>query len=150
MDGTIKNKYIYLLAIIFIIVLLFITMRWNDYREKELVDVMDAGDIVEVLYRSLLFESNLSEFDRSISDSESIQELVDFFSQYRVKKVGLRNFSTKYPNEQFIFKFEYADNRITIDSLIEKDVVLLVNNQYKITNGPFDYKWIEDFIKRHE
>lgn len=125
-------------------------MRWNDYREKELVDAMDAGDIVEVLYRSSQFESNLSEFDRSISDSESIQELVDFFSQYRVKKVGLRNFSTKYPNEQFIFKLEYADNRITIDSLIEKDVVLLVNNQYEITNGPFDNKWIEDFIERHE
>ncbi|MBO0603387.1 hypothetical protein I2483_17100 [Sporosarcina sp. E16_3] len=147
---NIKNKYIYLFAIILIIVLLFIIIRWNDYREKELVDVMDAEDIVEVLYRNLPLESHGGEFDRSISDSESIQELVDFFSQYRVKKVGLRNFTTKYPNEQFIFKLEYADKRITIDSLIEKDVVLLINDQYEITNGPFDYKWIEDFIERHE
>ncbi|MFJ7677093.1 hypothetical protein ACIQXQ_03490 [Peribacillus sp. NPDC097198] len=141
-------RYVYLMAIILVVALLFIVIRWNDYREKELVDVLDAGEIEEVLYRKLPLENDVVDFNRTVNNPESIQELVDFFSQYKVKKIGIRNFTSKYPDEQFIFQLEYADERITIPSLIERDVVLVDEEQYIITNGPIDYKWIEDFIEK--
>jgi hypothetical protein len=146
---SIEKKYVYLLGIILVIALLFIIFRWNDYREKELVDVLDAGEIEEVLYRKLPLENDMVDFNRTIKNPESIQELVDFFSQYKVKKIGIRNFTSKYPDEQFIFQLEYADGRITIPSLIERDIVLVNEEQYTITNGPIDYKWIEDFVEKH-
>ena len=146
----IKKKYVYLLVIIGVIILFVMINRWNDYREKKLVDVLDAEKIEDVLYRELSFEDEFddNEFNRTISNSDSLQELVEFLSQYKVKKIGPRNFTSIYPDEQFSFEFQYVDNRNTMSSLI--DVALIGFNQYIITNGPFDYEWIVDFIERHE
>lgn len=147
----IKKKHFYLLVLI-VVIILFVIIRWNDYREKKLINVLDAGKIEEVFYKKLPFENEFDgyEFNRTISNSESIQELVEFLSQYKVKKIGTRDFSSIYPDEQFQFELEYIDDRNTMSSVIERDVALIGYNQYIITNGPFNYEWIEDFIERHE
>lgn len=132
-----------------IIALFFTIFRWNDYREKELVDVLDGEEIDKVMFNESPFDNRLA-FNRTISDTDSIQEFVDFLSQYQVKKIGTRDFSSKYPNEQFSFQTEYKDERLTLPSLIERNTVLVDHEQYVITNGPIDYKWIEDFKDKQE
>src|SRR5690606_22503899 len=105
----IKNKRLNLLAVILVVGIVLAVMRWNDYREKDLVEVIDAEEIVAVLYS----KDEPIYLDQTIEDRESIQELLDFFAQYHVKKEGPINFSSKYPSEQFHFQFKYADERIT-------------------------------------
>ena len=143
--NIIKNKYVYVFVIVVALAFVFGILRWNDYREKELVDVLEADKIVAIQYEM----DDVYILD-SVIDEKSIQELLEFFSQYKVKKEGPRNFTTKFPDEQFSFTFEYEDERITLPTLFERDVVLIEYDQYKITNGPIDYKWIENFMKENK
>lgn len=141
--NIIKNKYVYVLVIVVALGFVFGILRWNDNREKELVDVLEADKIVEIRYGiDDVFIIDI------INDEKSIQELLEFFSQYRVKKDGPRNFTSEFPDEQFSFTFEYEDERFTLPTLFERDFVLIENDQYRITNGPIDYKRIEDFLKK--
>lgn len=146
--SSIKKKYSYLLALFFVGILVFSFLRWDDYREKDLVVVLDAEEIVEFRYTDRTEEYAGIEYTGIVKDQESLQELINFFSQYRVKKEGGRNFDTKYPEEQFTFHTFYEDDRITIPSLIERDVFLFDMDQYKIINGPVDYAWLEEFMER--
>lgn len=129
---------------------LFMTIfRWNDYREKKLVDVLDGEEIEKILFNEPPFDEEIA-FNRTVSDPDSIEEFVNFLKQYNVKKVGTRNFSSKYPNEQFHFQLEYKDERISLPTLMERDTVLAEHDQYVVTNGPIDYKWIEGFKDKHK
>lgn len=148
--SSIKKKYSYFLALIVVGILVFSFLRWNDYREKDLVEVLDAEEIVEFRYTDRTKEYRVVSYNSIVKDQEPLQELAEFFSQYRVKKEGGRNFSTKYPDEQFSFHPFYEDDRISTPSLIERDVLLFDMDQYKIVNGPVDYAWLEDFMERQK
>ena len=52
--------------------------------------------------------------------------------------------------EKISFQSEYKDERITLPSLLERDTVLADHDQYVITNGQFNYKWMEGFKAKHE
>lgn len=142
-----KKKNFYILSIVIFIFLIFGVTRWNDYREKNLVDVLDSQNIEEIYFKQLPISDDRVAYNRKLTDDRAIQELISFLSQYKVKKIGERDFSTSYPDEQFQFQLEYKDNRVTMPSLIERDVLLNDLYQYKITNGPIDYKWLEAFLK---
>ena len=140
----------YLFSSIILCLLIFSIVRWNDYREKELVDVLDADEIEKILYNKLPIEDDMVAYNRTLSEQAAIDELIEFFSQYKVKKTGPRNFTSKYPDEQFVFDAEYKDGRITIPTLIERDIALIDMDQYGITNGPIDYTWLAEFMERQE
>lgn len=143
----IKKKYVYVLLLIVAVGLVLAIMRWNDYREKELVDVLDWEDIEEFVYLEPNPDGPLHYEEIPVAVPEKMEELKDFLSQYQVKKIGYRQFTTEHPDEQFHFQPTYADERITIPSMIEWDVLLIDDYQYTITNGPVDYGWVEDFFE---
>lgn len=122
-------------------------LRWNDYREKELVDVLDWEDIEEFVYLETTADSPLLFDETPIEDSEKTEELMAFFSQYKVKKLKETLFSPEYPNEQFHFQVNYRDERITVPSLIERNALQFNLDNYTITNGPVDYAWLQDFFE---
>ncbi len=144
----INKKYVSLISIIIVGVIIFAVVRWNDYREKDLVEVLDAEQIVEIHYTDRDKENLDVPFNSQLNDQESIDELIGFLSQYRVKKEGGRDFETEYPEEQFSFEVFYDDERITISSLIERDVLLFEMDQYNIVNGPVDYARLLEFMDR--
>lgn len=135
------------MAIIVAVGLFFLWLRWNDYRDKALVDVLDAGAIEEIAFRKFPLDDT-EQFNRFVSNPESIQELFEFFDQYEVKKTGRRNFTSQYPDEQVVFQLDYTDDRVALPSLIERDVVLVGDDQYKVLNGPIDFQWIDEFINK--
>lgn len=145
---TIKNKFAYLILSIVFFTLFFSFFRWNDYRQKELVDVLDSEKITEIRFNVLPLDASVI-YNTVVTDEESIQELMEFFSQYHIKKQGRRDFTSKHPEEQFTFQIGYHDKRITLPSLIERAVVLIEDDQYILTNGPIDYTWIENFKDKH-
>lgn len=130
-------------------VLVFTSIRMNNYQVKELVDVLDVEEIEEVSYRKQSLD-DAEQLNHIVNNPESIQELIGFFHQYKVKKIGTKKITSKYTDEQFVFQLEYVDERITLPSLIENDVVLIGEDQYMIVNGPVDYQWIEDFIEKSD
>ncbi len=144
-------KQIALLAALASVILVFVMgFRWNEYREKQLADVLDAGKIEEVLYINPSKEVAAFQFNEKLNDIQAIDELIGFFSRYGVKKTGEAAFSPEHPSEQFIFQLEYTDGRRTMHSMIEKETVLLGGEQYEILNGPVDYDWLQDFIAKYE
>ena len=144
----IKKKFAYLIVSILLFILFSSFFRWNDYRQKELVDILNAEKITEIRFNVLPFDESVV-YNTVVTDEKSIQELMDFFSQYQIKKQGRRDFTSKHPEEQFTFQVAYHDKRINLPSLIERDVVLIDDDQYTVTNGPIDYTWIENFKDKH-
>lgn len=140
------RKYFYFLSVLIIGITLL--ARWDEYREKNLTEVLDSHQIEKVFYTKLPIESDRRLYNREIADEAAILELFSFLSQYKVAKIGDRNFYTEYPDEQFQFQLVYKDDRITMPSLIERDVLLNDMFQYEITNGPVDYEWLEEFLER--
>lgn len=138
------KKRTYLLLTVVIIGGLFGFMRWDEYREKDLVEAIEVEEIVEIRYGH---DDNMT-FDKILNDEQSIQDLVSFFSDYRVKKEGSRDFTSEHPGEQFIIHLEYEDERITIPILIERNVILIELDQYRIINGPIDSEWMEEFLEK--
>lgn len=139
-----------LLVLILVVGVVLLVMRWNDSREKDLVEVLDAEEIKQFVYLESNTETAVLFQESAIEDPETIKEMMEFFGQYKVKKEGERNFSTRYPDEQFHFQLEYTDGRITVPSMIERDVLLFQNDRYAITNGPVDYSWIEAFLAKQK
>ena len=115
-----------------------------------MVEVLDAEAVEQILYTKLPLEDEEVYFNRTIDNPATIQEFTDFLGQYKVKKIGVRDFVSSYPNEQFSFDLVYTDERNTIPSLIERDILLNEHDQYEITNGPVDYQWLIKFLEKHE
>ncbi|WP_033543646.1 hypothetical protein [Planococcus sp. CAU13] len=145
-----KRKVGSLLVLILVVGIVLLVMRWNDYREKDLVDVLNGEEIEQFIYLEPNTETAVHFQQTAFEDPETIKEVVDFLGQYKVKKEEESNFSTRYPDEQFHFMLKYTDERITVPSMIERDVLLFHNNQYTITNGPVDYSWIEAFLAKQK
>ena len=142
-----KQKYFYLTLTVILLLVIYGINRWDDYREKNLVVLLDSDKIENIYFKQRPLEDDSVDYNRQLTDDAAIHELIIFLSQYKVKKLGDRDFISKYPDEQFQFQLNYEDDRGTMPSLIERDVLLNDMYQYKITNGPIDYKWLEAFLK---
>ncbi|KIL53099.1 hypothetical protein [Jeotgalibacillus campisalis] len=130
------------------IILFLLMYRWVDYREKELTDVLHAEEIIDVSYTYVPQGSDQFE-NTELGNPQALKELLGFLSQYKVKKTGLRDFESRYPEEQLNLHFIYTDGFATYSSLFERDVVLAGENQYKVINGPLDQEWVEEFKKKY-
>ncbi|MCM3575746.1 hypothetical protein M3172_21370 [Mesobacillus subterraneus] len=144
-----KKKNFYILSIAILILLIYGVAKWDNYREKNLVSLLDTSKIEKIYYNQLPIMDEKAAHNRQITETASILELIHFLSQYNLKKVGDRDFVSEYPDEQFQFQLEYKDERITMPSLIEKDILLHDLYQYHITNGPVGYEWLEWFLEKH-
>lgn len=142
-----KKKII--LSVAILIFLIYGVARWNDYREKNLTDLLDSAYIEKVYFKHLPIKDEVT-YNRQITDDASLQELMNFLSQYKVKKVGDRDFVSEYPDEQIQFQLEYQDHSVTMPSLIERDILLHEMSQYEITNGPVDHEWLREFLEEEE
>ncbi|WP_226674702.1 hypothetical protein [Mesobacillus jeotgali] len=142
-----KKKNFYILSIVIFIFLIYGVARWNDYREKNLADLLDTSKIEKIYYNQLPIKDEMAAYNRQLTDGQSIQALITFLSRYKVKKIGDRDFVSEYPDEQF--QLEYEDDRVTMPSIIERDVLLNDMYQYEITNGSVDYEWLEEFLERN-
>jgi len=144
-----KKKNFYILSIAILILLIYGVAKWDDYREKNLASLLDTSEIEKIYYNQLPIKDEKAAYNRQLTNDQSIKELISFLSQYKVEKVGERDFVSEYPEEQFQFQLEYKDERITMPSLIEKDILLHDLYQYHITNGPVDYEWLERFLEEN-
>lgn len=143
----IKRRIASLFVLILVVGLVLLFMRWNDYREKDLVEVLDTEEIVEFRYLDGTEEHVPLEFNGIVKDQESLQELMNFFSQYTVKKNKKRQDSSEYPDEFFAFQINYSDDRPSIPSWFERDLLFFNGNYYTVTNRPMDHVWLKNYFE---
>ena len=143
-----KGKLLIVAIILIVIALVF--NHYYQYRERNLADVLKMDKVEKVHYVVKPLEDGKHDYNRTLSDKESIQELTDFLSQYQVKKRKDKGWTTTYTREQFQFFLDYGEGENLDRIMVERDVVLGIYNKLNVLNAPVDYKWFEEFVGNRE
>lgn len=142
------------IGLILALTIFFSLKTFNDYRERNLVDLIGykSSD-----YYSLEFTregSKITEghfFDWFTKDKEPTNELLEFLSQYRVKKINEEKVTANLNNEERVeFYISHSKANPAIIWIRENDVHILVGNYYKVVNGPIDMEWIKNYNEKYK
>lgn len=121
------------------IVLLFSWNVYNNHREKGLDDLFT--------YQASTFMS--MEFDHfawRTKETEPVEELMGFLSQYRVKKMKDFEWNSNVSGEKGFEVMIYLKGKTTGASIYENRLLSYnYASYYKVLNGPIDMEWIEAF-----
>ncbi|MBE4909884.1 hypothetical protein IMZ08_17755 [Bacillus luteolus] len=132
-----KYLFISLLLIIIAVILIY----FYKYREQNLGDLLDIGNVNKV--HIITQHKGSFQFELKEVDQEYINKLTDFLNQYQVKLTNVHGWVSKYENERFELFLGYKNGK-SDRFTIEHDVVVSTR-VYKVLNAPLDYKWIQEF-----
>jgi hypothetical protein len=133
------------MGILAVIILFVSVTTFNHVRERDLDDVIDYTSID---FESLGFTTDWEQvpenkgYEWVANEKGTVDELLDFLSQYRVKRHKVDNMSGRT-------SFEFVINhKITNSSMVhvlnEKDI-RINHDLYEVVNGPIDMEWIRKF-----
>ncbi|SOC43877.1 hypothetical protein [Ureibacillus acetophenoni] len=148
-----KNKKLwYLIAGIVVILIICSLKIVNDYRERNLVDLITYKPAE---FYSLGFIKNevpeYKAYSWFTKDKEPADELMDFLSQYRVKKISEEEFNQgMFSVEKFEFTITHSKANPAIIFAYENVVHIVAGNYYEIENGPIDMEWITSFHAKYQ
>ncbi|MEC2074051.1 hypothetical protein [Alkalihalophilus marmarensis] len=133
-----KKKYI---SIVLVALFIFITINLlNDYREKNLEDVLS--------YNPSKFHSLAINFELHTTNPSYAEELTEFLSQYRVKKISAAEWEIEFKAMEGFHVSINSHSRPSIMATIYEDRIHHYNgNYYKVINGPIDMKRFYSFIE---
>lgn len=143
-----KSIYIIIAVIIF-----FSLKTFNDYRERNLDDLISYkhGDFYSLGFtkdREMVPDNRADEW--LTEEKQPVDELMEFLSQYRVKKVSEETFKEKINSEEsFEFTITHSKANPSIVWVFENRVHILVGNYYEVKNGPIDMEWIKKYNKKY-
>lgn len=135
--GIFLKKYLFVSLLLIIIAVILINSY--KYREQNLGELLDIGNVDKV--HIITEHKDSFQFELKKVDQESINKLADFLNQYQVKLTNEHGWISKYENERFELFLGYKNgesDRFTI----EHDVVVSTR-VYRVLNAPLDYKWIQ-------
>lgn len=152
-DEMKNRKFRYLIIGIIAITIFFSLKIINDYRERNLVDLISYKPTD---YYSLGFtkdRNNVAEnkaFEWFSKDKEPTDELMEFLSQYRVKRINEESFNENLNNEElFEFTISHSNENPAIVWILENRVHIFVGNYYEVINGPIDMEWIRKYNEKY-
>ncbi|ADC51436.1 hypothetical protein BpOF4_16965 [Alkalihalophilus pseudofirmus OF4] len=136
-----KKKYI---SIGLVALIIFITINLlNDYREKNLDDVLS--------YNPSKFHSLDINFELHTTNPAYAEELTEFLSQYRVKKMSAADWDRDLKAMEGFHVSINSNNRPSIMASIYEDRIHHYDgNYYKVINGPIHVEWLNSFIEELE
>ena len=82
---------------------------------------------------------------KTITNQEKMQELVDYFSGFKYKKLKKQDTSA-VPDRLFLFYF-YQGRELNIVIASEDESVVIHEQEYNIVKNKFDLKYFDYFIK---
>uniref|UniRef100_UPI00054D6462 hypothetical protein n=1 Tax=Halalkalibacter wakoensis TaxID=127891 RepID=UPI00054D6462 len=116
---------------------------FNDYREKSLDSIIS--------YDASNFDSLLVNFELFTDNKEHAEDLSEFLSQYRVKKISKNEYERDLKETKGFHVFVNPQKGKTTMSFIYGDLLHLFDSSYyKVLNGPIDMDWVNHFIKEVE
>ncbi|KAB2335593.1 hypothetical protein [Bacillus mesophilum] len=137
-----KKKHIVIALISGFLILLSFKL-YNDYKEKGLDEIMNYD---ESNYHSLVIN-----FDLVTNQKKYADELTEFLSQYRVKKMRNSEWDADLSGTKgFHATLNSTDDIFAMASIYENRVLDYSGSYYKVLNGPVDMNWVHRFIEKME
>lgn len=131
----------YLIVSLFSIIIAVIVFNSYKYREQNLADLLNIGQVEKVY---LIAEyKDIKEFELTNVDEETINKLAGFFNQYSVKLTTKDGYISNHENERFELYLGFRDGDIERYTF-ERDVVVS-SRVYEVVGAPFNYTWIQEF-----
>ncbi|RDI45504.1 hypothetical protein [Falsibacillus pallidus] len=145
-----KWKYVFLCLSLWIVV---IGLKIYDiYRVK---DLDDAISFDEQSFTSMGFTKDKSlirgdqAYEWFTKDPDTVKELMNFLSQYKVKKEPGKVYEKHLNNSEPIEFYISNQGKPIIVDFYKNDVHVFVGHYYKVLNGPIDMNWIKEFSDKH-
>ncbi|TYS63532.1 hypothetical protein FZC76_20160 [Sutcliffiella horikoshii] len=148
-----SKKYRYITLGIIAIIVFFSLKTFNDYRQRSLDDLInfnqrDFYSLGFIKDRELVPDNRAYEW--MTEEKEPVVELMEFLSQYRIKKVSEDTFIEKINSEErFEFTINHSKANPAIVWVLENRVHILVGNYYEVVNGPIDMEWIKEYNNKY-
>ena len=144
-----NNKFRYV-ALCFIVIIAFISIKaFTDSQERNLADVISYKSTDFYSFGFIKDINKVPEdkgYEWFTKDMERTDELMEFLSQYRVKKVSEETFNVNRKNEEkFEFTITHSKTNPAIVMAYESGVHVLVGSYYEVVNGPIDMEWIRNY-----
>ncbi|WP_077595894.1 hypothetical protein [Oceanobacillus kimchii] len=82
-------------------------------------------------------------------DHQAVKKMVEFLSQYQVKKINDRDWNSDVSKETGFMIEIRTENEVVMASIYENQLMSINNNgdYYKVVNGPIEIRWVYDYIK---
>lgn len=139
------------------IMILFSLKLVNDYRERNLADLINYK---QTDFNSLGFTADWNNIQANnayewfTNDKEPADELLEFLSHYRVKKIKEKEFNRNLYKEDVFGEFEFTISHTKANPALvwvfENNVHILGKNYYKLVNGPVDIEWIKKYNDKYK
>ena len=149
-----KNRKLRYLIIGVVVIALYLSLKViTDHRERNLVDLINYKPTD---FHSLGFIKDIRQvpenkfYEWFTTDNEPTDELMEFLSQYRVKKINEEKFNESLNEvEKFDFTITHLNANPAIVFLYEESAHIAVGNYYEIVNGPTDMEWVRNYHEKH-
>ncbi|MFS0752594.1 hypothetical protein [Oceanobacillus sp. 1P07AA] len=127
--------------LIIIPIIIFSFTVFHEYKIKSLEELLE--------YDQSSFEAVFVNHQEITEDYQAAEEIVEFLSQYQVKKMNDREWSSDVSKEDGFMIEIRTENEIVMASIYENRLMSLNNNgdYYKVANGPIEIQWMYDYIK---
>lgn len=141
-------------GIVITVFILLISLKiFNDNRER------DFDDLIGYKHRdfhSMGFITDIGKVpdDRAYEwlteEKEVVEELLEFLSQYRIKRISEAQFNEKINSkDRFEFTINHSKANPSIVWVFGDRVHILVGHYYEVLNGPIDMEWINEFNDKY-
>lgn len=138
------------LAIGVVIIIFFSVKHFNDFREKDLDDVIHY-DISNV--ESFSISGLTGKYEWRTDQKAHAEELKDFLSNYRVKRMKDHEWDSDVSKEDgFTLAIYSKDKEIPIEASIYEKRLLFYNEgeYYQVVNDRIDVDWIRNYSKENK
>jgi len=155
LGDNMKDKKLKIITTGTIVLAIIISLKfYNDYREKSLNSALHykPNDFYSL---GVLMDLRKVPQDRAYEwftlDQEPADELFEFLSQYRVKKISEDEFN-EYLNkgDKFEFTINHGKAKPLMVWILDGHIQSFVGKHYEIVNGPVDMAWIRDFHEKNK
>ncbi|MGM7700635.1 hypothetical protein ACSVDE_02855 [Pseudalkalibacillus sp. Hm43] len=145
------NKKRFVLIVVVSILTALSIRVYNDYRERDLVDLIpyQPKDFLWIHFTEDRSKVGDGFFEWESRDQESADELMDFLSQYRVKRIDEDTYNQFLAlEENFETTIYHRQANPAIVHSMENYVHILNGKYYEVVNGPIDIEWIKTYNEK--
>ncbi len=142
------NKFKLIAGILVVLIALFTLKLFNDYRERNLADLINVNSSDFVNMRIVTPEGNMW-----TEEIQHVDELLQVFNQYQVKRISQNEFQNQHNDKKIYTTFEVRiqkNSGAIILHVFETDFIWLNLNFYKVLNGPIEEERLRTYFENHE
>ena len=150
----VSKKVRYIVIGLIALIVFFSLKTFNDYRERNLDDLIgykhrDYYSLGFINDREMVPDSRAYEW--FTEDKEPVEELLEFLSQYRVKRISEEKYNEKVNRDKrFELTITHSKANPSIVWVFENHIHILVGKHYEVVNGQIAMEWINEYNEKYK